>query len=97
DISTPPLERQRSHPMAPPVPSPPRSVPNPLLGQPSIESKKRDEEIDIDDLESRPAFLRRNFKFVKDSAADRSSRVVLKDDPASGSNNEPSRVGSLFD
>lgn len=77
----------------------PRPQPKPIAGpiaQPAIESKKEgDTDIDIDEWEKRPAFVRRNIKFVKDSSSDGSrSRVVLKDDTPTDHNS--GQNGSLF-
>ena len=89
-----PFERPAARPIASPQASP---FAAPAM-QPAIESK-RDQEpgIDIDALENRPAFVRRNIKFVKDNANEggRSSRVVLKDDNAAS--DKPQSNHSLFD
>ena len=84
-----------------PVPVPPRPQPKPFgapVSQPAIESKKDEgSDIDIEELENRPAFVRRNIKFVKDTSAEgnRSARVVLKDDSAQQS--DKGQSSSLFD
>ena len=65
--------------------------------QQTIASKRdKESDIDIDELENRPAFVRRNVKFVKDNSAEggRSSRVALKDDSAPSDKTQNS---SLFD
>lgn len=77
----------------------PRPQPKPISApvvQPAIESKKQGEsDIDIDEWEKRPAFVRRNIKFVKDSSSDGNrSRVVLKDDTPNDHNS--GQNGSLF-
>ena len=66
------------------------------MAQPAIESKKQGEaELDIDEWEKRPAFVRRNIKFVKDSSSDGTrSRVVLKDETPTDHNS--GQNGSLF-
>ena len=67
------------------------------MAQPAIESKHdRDSDVDLDELENRPAFVRRNIKFVKDTSAEggRNSRVVLKDDSPQS---EKPKSSSLFD
>ena len=67
------------------------------VAQQTIASKRdKESDIDIDELENRPAFVRRNVKFVKDNSAEggRSSRVALKDDSAPSDKTQNS---SLFD
>lgn len=61
-----------------------------------IEAKRPDSDVNIDELENVPAFVRRNMKFVKDSSDEggRATRVVLKDDAPQ---NDNSGGGSLFD
>lgn len=62
-----------------------------------IERKSNNEEqVNIDELENKPAYARRHVKFVKDTPTKgtRPSRVALKDDT---SNNEPDQNNSLFD
>ena len=90
-----PFERPTARPIASSQPSP---FAAPAM-QPAIESKRdQDSGIDIDALENRPAFVRRNIKFVKDNANEgggRSSRVVLKDENASSE--KPQSNHSLFD
>lgn len=84
-----------------PVPVSPRPQPKPFsapVSQPAIESKKNEgSDIDIEELENRPAFVRRNIKFVKDTSAEgnRGARVVLKDDSAQQS--DKGQNNSLFD
>lgn len=77
----------------------PRPQSKPIVGpiaQPAIESKKEGEsDLDIEEWEKRPAFVRRNIKFVKDSSSDGTrSRVVLKDDTPNDHNS--GQNGSLF-
>lgn len=61
-----------------------------------IEAKRPDSDVNIDELENVPAFVRRNMKFVKDSSDEggRATRVVLKDDAPQ---NDNPGGGSLFD
>ena len=61
-----------------------------------IEAKRPDSDVNIDELENVPAFVRRNMKFVKDSSDEggRATRVVLKDDAPQ---NDNPVGGSLFD
>ena len=91
-----PAEKPAFVPHEPPRPQPkPFSAP---VSQPAIESKKDEgSDIDIEELENRPAFVRRNIKFVKDTSAEgnRSARVVLKDDSAQQS--DKGQSSSLFD
>lgn len=87
------FERPAPRPMTPPQPTP-FAAP---MAQPAIESKHdRDSDVDLDELENRPAFVRRNIKFVKDTSAEggRNSRVVLKDDSPQS---EKPKSSSLFD
>ena len=90
-----PFERPVVRPIASPQPSPFVAP----AKQPAIESKNEQEPgIDIDALENRPAFVRRNVKFVKDNSNEggRSSRVVLKDDNMP-SDKQQRNDHSLFD
>lgn len=94
------VERPVVRPVTAAVPPRPQPQSKPLVmpvTQPAIESKRSTEsDINIEELENRPAFVRRNIKFVKDSSAEgnRSARVVLKDESAQPSDNQ---YNSLFD
>lgn len=100
-----PLFNRPSRPLTADSPARPAST-NPLANpatsapQPQIESKDKAEkkDVNIDELENMPAFVRRNMRFVKDKpeeGAGRAGRVVLKDEnpPA----DQPAKDNSLFD
>lgn len=75
----------------------------PQMPQPSgpqvIESKGKENEINMDAYENVPAFVRRNMKFVKDSSDDagRGSKVTLRDENPAAEKEKPKESNSLFD
>lgn len=91
--SAPPFERPAPRPAAPQAQNP---FAAPVAQQMIASKRDKESDIDIDELENRPAFVRRNVKFVKDNSAEggRSSRVALKDDSAPSDKTQNS---SLFD
>ena len=88
-----PFERPAPRPAAPQAQNP---FAAPVAQQTIASKRDKESDIDIDELENRPAFVRRNVKFVKDNSAEggRSSRVALKDDSAPSDKTQNS---SLFD
>ena len=87
------FERPAPRPAAPQAQNP---FAAPVAQQMIASKRDKESDIDIDELENRPAFVRRNVKFVKDNSAEggRSSRVALKDDSAPSDKTQNS---SLFD
>lgn len=79
-------------------------IPTPTIATPStlqpqvIGNKGKESDIDIDEYENVPSWVRRNMKFVKDNPEDggRNSRVVLKDEQAADDKKTPGN-NSLFD
>ena len=88
-----PFERPAPRPAAPQAQNP---FAAPVAQQTIASKRDKESDIDIDELENRPAFVRRNVKFVKDNSAEggRSSRVALKDDSAP---RDKTQNSSLFD
>lgn len=101
----PPLFNRPQRPLtadSPPRPASTNPLANPAASapQPQIESKDKAEksDVDVEELENMPAFVRRNMRFVKDKpeeGAGRAGRVVLKDENAPA--DQPSKDNSLFD